>query len=391
MPFIRGPNCNNKFWNALLRMESCSVAIFKNAKKISMELIVKKEDFSADFKDKIAFVDKDLSFNRLKPSLEIATDEIIDIITKETYSQVLHKVFPPEIEVPEENENQEPSEPATPGNENSESMDEETEVPAVYSQFNELSENDQNDYVELVKYAIYLKAFILYVPTGDLAVSNNGRTIRRDDKTVSAFQWQIEKHDESLEQLYYRHLDRLLRFMFENNFQINQKKYDHRSLIVNSIDVFETHFEINGSRLLYLKLLPALREAEKLQVVPRTGKDYLDRIKGEPDSELAFLVQKCIVSYAMVWGINRLNLQLFPKGVLQNESKGSEGYSKKTSDPVQKQGLAMTFQNDLNRDLFQLEKEISILQNPPVIVQNDDQDLDEPDFGFGLDDKFVSV
>ena len=369
-------------------MENPSVAIFKNAKKLSMELIVKKEAFSADFKDKMAFVDKDLAFNRLKPSLEIATDEIIDIITKETYNQVLLKIFPPEIEVPEENENQEPPEPATPGNENSESQDEETEVPAVHSQFNELSENDQSDFIDLVKYAIYLKAFILYVPTGDLAVSNNGRMMRRDEHTVSAFQWQIDKHDESLEQLFYRHLDRLLRFMFENNLQVNQKKYDHKNLIVNSIDIFETHFEINGSRLLYLKLIPALREAEKLQIFPRAGEIYLARIKGEPDSALAFLAQKCIVSYAMVWGINRLNLQLFPKGVLQNDSKSD---NKKTSDPVQKQGLALTFKNDLERDLLQLEKEISILQNPPVILQNDDQDLDEPDFGFGCNDKFVSV
>jgi hypothetical protein len=354
--------------------------------KTFMELIVKEQGFSEDFKIRLGFVDKDIQFKRLKPSLEIATDEIIDIITKENYDQVILKVFPPE-----ENENLEPSEPATPGIENSDLQDKETEVPAVYSQFNNLTIKRQEEIIDLIKYAIYLKAFILYVPTGDLSVSNNGRLIRRDDKTASAFQWQIEKHDESLEQLFYRHLDRLLRFMFENNLQINQKKYDHRNLTVNSVDIFENHFDINGSRLLYLKLIPALREAENLQIFPRTGKDYLDRIKGEPDSALAFLAQKCIVSYAMVWGINRLNLQLFPKGVLQNESKGSEGYSKKTSDPVQKQGLALIFKRDLDRDLLQLEKEISILQNPPVILQNDDQDLDEPDFGFNCNDKFVSV
>lgn len=383
MPHICGPTYNYKFRNALLRLDSFPMAIYKNAKKFSMELIVKKEQFSADFKDKIAFVDKDIAFNRLKPSLEIATDEITDIISRETYAQVILKVFPLE-----ENENPEPLEPDTPGNENSEPVDEETEVQAVYSQFNDLSENLQNEFVDLVKYAIYHKAAILYLPTGDVSAGNNGRTMRRDEHTVSAFQWQIEKHDDSLEQLYYRHLDRMLRFMFENKLQVNHKKYDHRHLIINSIDVFENHFDINGSRLLYLKLIPALREAEKLQVFPRTGKDYLALIKGEPDSELAFLAQKCIVSYAMVWGINRLNLQLFPKGVLQNES---EGNSKKTSDTVQKQGLALTFQKDLDRDLLQLEKDISILQNPPIIVQDSDQELDEFDFGFGCDDKFVSV
>lgn len=350
-----------------------------------MELIVKEPGFSADFKTIIGFVDSDMSFQRLKPSLEIATDEITDIISQETYDQVIQKLFP------EENENQEPQEPADSGNETSDSQNEESEVPAVFSQFNELTEKKQDDFISLLKYAVCLKAFILYVPTGDISVSNNGRTMRRDDHTVAAFQWQIDKHDESLEQLYYRHLDRLLRFMFENNLKINQKKYDHKNLIVNSIDIFETHFDINGSRLLYLKLLPGIKEAEKLQIIPRTGKDYHDIIKSDPDSDLAFLAQKCIVSSAMVWGINRLNLQLFPKGVLQNESKGSEGYSKKTADPAQKQGLAITFENDLNRDLLELEKTISILQNPPEILQNDNEPFKLPDLEFDENDKFISL
>ncbi len=375
----------------MLRMENPSVAIFKNAKKLSMELIVKSEGFSKEFKERLGFVDADISFKRLKPSLEIATDEIIDIISSETYSQVLDFIFPPDIpeeEIPEEEiPAEEIIEEESENQEGEDISEEETEIP-VYAQFSELTEKQKSNFLDLLTYAIYLKAFVLYVPTGDLASGNNGRTMRRDDHTVAAFQWQIDKHDESLEQLFYRHLDRLLRFMFENNLQVNQKKYDHKNLIVNSIDIFETHFEINGSRLLYLKLLPAIREAERLQILPRTGKDYLVQIKEEPDSALAFLAQKCVVSYAMVWGINRLNLQLFPKGVLQNDSKSD---NKKTSDPVQKQGLALTFKNDLERDLLQLEKEISILQNPPVILQNDEQDLDEPDFGFGCNDKFVSV
>ena len=96
MPLVCGYFSNYKFCNALLRMDSFSVALFKNVKKLSMELIVKKENFSADFKDKIAFVDKDMAFNRMKPSLEIATDEIIDIISRETYAQVILKLFPPD-------------------------------------------------------------------------------------------------------------------------------------------------------------------------------------------------------------------------------------------------------------------------------------------------------
>lgn len=334
-----------------------------------MELIVKKEGFSEDFKDKLGFVDSDIAFNRIKPSLEIATDEIIDIITKENYNQVISKLFPPEV---------------VPETEITENQDLEPENPKP--DFNSLSEDLQNDFVDLIKYAIYLKAFILYVPTGDLSVGNNGRTMRRDDHTVAAFQWQIDKHDESLEQLYYRHLDRLLRFMFENDLDVNQKKYDYKDLLVNSIDVFETHFDINGSRLLYLKLLPAIREAEKLLILSRTGDEIFIEIKTDPGSDLAFLAKKCVVCSAMVWGINRLNLQLFPKGILQQEKDYS---NKKQADPVQRQGLALIFQRDLDKDLEELEKQILIIQTPEI--PQEEREFQLPEIGFNKDDSFVDL
>lgn len=327
-----------------------------------MELIIKKEGFSEDFKDKLGFVDSDMAFNRFKPSLEIATDEIIDIITKENYNQIIVKLFPPEImQETEDAENPKPD-------------------------FNSLSEDLKNDFIDLIKYAIYMKASILCLPIGDLSVGNNGRTMRRDDHNVAAFPWQIDKHDENLEQLYYRHLDRLLRFMFENDLDVNQKKYDYKDLLVNSIDVFETHFDINGSRLLYLKLLPAMREAERLMILSRTGEEIFNQIKENPDSDLAFLVKKCLVNSAMIWGINRLNLQLFPKGILQQEKDYS---NKKQADPVQRQGLALIFQRDLDKDLEELEKQISILQTPEI--PQEEREFQLPEIGFNKEDSFVDL
>lgn len=334
-----------------------------------MELIVKKEGFSEDFKDKLGFVDSDIAFNRIKPSLEIATDEIIDIITKANYNQVISKLFPPEVVLETEESGTEDVEP---------------EVPKI--DFDSLSEDLQDDFIDLIKYAIYLKAFILYVPTGDLSVGNNGRTMRRDDHTVAAFQWQIDKHDESLEQLYYRHLDRLLRFMYENDLEVNQKKYDYKDLLVNSIDIFETHFDINGSRLLYLKLLPAIREAEKLLILSRTGDEIFTEIKTDPGSDLSFLARKCVVVSAMIWGINRLNLQLFPKGLLQQEKDYS---NKKQADPVQRQGLALVFERDLDKNLEELEKQISILQTPQI--PQEEREFQLPEIGFNKDDSFVDL
>ena len=179
---------------------------------------------------------------------------------------------------------------------------------------------------------------------------------------------------------------RLLRFMFENDLEVNQKKYDYKNLLVNSIDVFETHFDINGSRLLYLKLLPAMREAERLMILSRTGEEIFTKIKTEVASDLAFLAKKCIVCSAMVWGINRLNLQLFPKGLLQQEKDYS---NKKQADPVQRQGLALVFERDLDKNLEELEKQISILQTPQI--PQEEREFQLPEIGFNKEDSFVDL
>ena len=303
-----------------------------------MELIVSKENFSEEFKDAVGIVDADMNWKRVKPAIELSSEEIIELIGDENYSAAL-------------------------------------------------AAQSDDDFKKLVKSAVLMKALIIYLPTGDLNIGNNGRTMRRDDNNVSAFQWQIEKHDDSLERIYYRSLDRLLKFMFKKGMDIDVMKYNYKDLVINSLNIFESHFNIESSHLLYFKLIPAIREAEKLEILPRTGADIFQEVKSDPKSDLAFLVQKCIVNYAMAWGINKLNLQLFPKGVLQNESEGSKGYAKKSADGVQRQGLAISFNNDLDRDLKALEKEISKKKQIP----EDPSESMFSNFGFDKNDGFVDV
>lgn len=162
-----------------------------------MDLLFAKNNFSAEFKELLGFVDADIRFARLKSALQSATDEIVDLISETTYQQLL-------------------------------------------------SPSPDAEMLELVKYAIALKAYIIYAPTADLAVTNNGRLMRRDDHTVSAFEWQIEANQEALENLYYRHLDRLLKYMQKNNITINLKKYDSIGLFIPDLETFETVFNIGG-------------------------------------------------------------------------------------------------------------------------------------------------
>lgn len=349
-----------------------------------MELIVNDISFSEDLKKALGFTDADISYERVFPQVEIATDEIVDIITEENYNQLIAFVNnseEPDLVDPPTDPPLEPEDPPV-----------EPVEPVIpdFTTFDELTDDQKNDFVRLVKYALLSKAFNMYVGLGDLSVTNNGRTMRRDDHQVSAFNWQIEKHDNELEQLYYRHLDRMLRFMMKHNLKINQDKYRHKDLIVNSLSEFEKFIDVKGSYALYIRLIPALREAEKLIILPRVGKVLFDLVKVDKTSELAFMVQKTIVYHALIWGFYKLELQIFPKGMLSHNAVYSIVNSKNTPETrVMRQTLAMNFEKDLERDLLSLEKMVTEINRPIEEIIN--PELEMPDFGFDCEDGFVNT
>ena len=305
-----------------------------------MELLFNESDFSPAIKRHLGFVDGDIKFKRMKSDVTAATYEMIDLLGATTYAEVLALA-------------------------------------------------DDTEFRNLVEYAVLLKAYINYAPTSDLAHTNNGRLMRRDEHTVSAFQWQIDANDEALEQKYYRHLDSLLKYMALNGKTINQKKYDHANLLVPSLDVFEGQFNINNSYLLYLKLLPALQECEEMELLGRMGTEKFEALKTiTPDAMLLSLSQKICVNYAMVWGIKRLNAQLFPKGVLMYSSTSSSGKNVKPSDKLQYLEAAQVFEADYRKYLLRLEAYVSKLNSEPITNPGH---IEMPDFGFCRGDKFIDT
>ncbi|AZA49576.1 hypothetical protein EG346_15935 [Chryseobacterium carnipullorum] len=303
-----------------------------------MKLLFKQEGFPQDIKKVIGIIDADLSWDRLRPSLEIATDEIVDIIGENNYSTINVETVP---------------------------------------------EGSQR-FFELVKFAIAFKAYMHYAPTGDLAMTNKGRTMRRDEYEVGAFEWQISNHNESLERFFYKHMNLLFKFMVKNNLIINLEKYKHDALIVPTLAEFEAHYGLNESYFLYLNLLPGLREFEDLEMLSRIGEDlYNDRNALKDKKVLHNYLQKSAVYYSIEWGLRHLDIQMFPKSILRSTESSEGSKSKSALLPTD---LALIFEKDCNRYLKKVENEMTSFR---VTVPSEDFRL--PDLDFDDDDNFVST
>lgn len=299
-----------------------------------MKILFSKTNFSADYKETLGFIDADISYTRIFPHLRTATADVIELIGEANYNDAF-------------------------------------------------ALTDDDFFKVQLKYVVALNSYMMYAPTADVAVTNNGRLMRRDEHTVSAFQWQIDANNDALQQQYYRQLDLLLGLMAKLNKNIVNPKYDYIDLLVPSLDAFENIFNIENSFYVYLKLIPALREFEIREAKPRMGV-YFDKLKIAENTPLLLNLQSAAVFYALAWGFRRLNAQIFPKGILQTTITSTD---KKAPSVSQYEIQARVFDKDCAKYLVTVEEWVK----REMGLQKPVSSTDDFDFGFNFNDGFIDV
>tara|TARA_B100002049_G_scaffold190165_1_gene147106 strand:- start:10589 stop:11557 length:969 start_codon:yes stop_codon:yes gene_type:complete len=322
-----------------------------------MILLFKEETFAQEFRELLGFVDADINFKSVKSDLTSATREMIDFVGKPTYDRWV-TLF--------EKENRSAAE---------------------------------NDQLLLMRYPIAMNTYRLVAPSKDLQHTNQGRMLRTDDQQARPFEWMIERNNEANERKYYRAVDQLLDFLFDDtNFkQTIQYKTIRKYFVCTTAD-FEEYFPIH-SRLLLMKLSPGLRQAEQRHIKPVLGTEKFDGLKAlhlagtaipNEDQDLFDLIKEFAVYWSLHWAMPRLSVNLLPEGILQRYTSERESIrSTKVPEGLQTQHASTKFKEDAMEILSRIESEMTRLVTPP-----EDPHQDEEDDGFRLfddDDNFAST
>ena len=271
-----------------------------------MKLLFKSENIDDLFKELLGFVDADFKFENIISDVITASNDIYDLIGKDSYEHI--------AELTESEPDQ---------------------------------DFEDNNYMVLrtARLAIAVYSYRLYAPHNDLSHTNDGRKMRAEEGEKSAFQWMIDADDKALEKKYYRTLEYLLRLLDESkpeNYSelteeeqketlyykwINSEAYNQvKKLFISSVKEFDNVYPIN-SRLLMIRFAPGMYDCERREILPRLGKTLFDLMKlaykGKSEEEipnkdsLLLLIQEAIASYALAWAIPRFNVNFFPEGILQ--------------------------------------------------------------------------
>mgnify|MGYP003609241601 CR=1 FL=1 len=255
---------------------------------------------NTELKEQLSFIDADLKFKSLLPDVKTASKEIISLIGKEIYELAV----------------------------------------AAYKE-TPISEEDK-EFINAVRYPIAILAYRLYAPSGDVAHTNNGRKMRQDDGEKLPFEWLLDRDNKAMEIRYYRALDELIKFLddtddteLRNLWKASDYYKTSRELFVYSTTIFSEVFAIE-SRLLYIKLIPGLKDCEDYHIKALVGKNKMIALKtainsgseitDATDIELIGLIKKATVFHAMAWSMPRYSVNLYPEGVLQHYNQRRKTY-----------------------------------------------------------------
>ncbi|MFA9191149.1 DUF6712 family protein [Flavobacterium sp. FZUC8N2.13] len=318
---------------------------------------------STELKSLLGFIDVDLKIQNLIPDLITATNDVIDLVGEEVYKKATD----------------------------------------IYSDTT-ISEDDK-PFIYAIRYPIAVNAYRLFCVSNDISHTNNGRKMRQDENQKQAFEWMIDRDNAALEKRYYRALDDLMKFLDRSKVDdeltttlysiwTNCKAFKAtHNLFIRTVADFDKHFTIN-SRLLLIKLAPAISDCEQYEIKPRVGSEKLNALKqalkentpitDAKDLELIRLIQKASVSYGLAWSMTRLSVQLYPEGVLQHVT--SDRATTRGAKPTLKnetQEARQAFESDFDKVILEIERLVA-----PAPTIDECQPIN-PEIIYG--DKFMSL
>ena len=319
-----------------------------------MELLFNKDgEGSKEIKALLGFTDASIKFENLKPKLYPATDLVIELIGKPIYDSLL----------------------------------------GIYN--NSSSSTDDAEFLRRVQSVILLDGYRNYAKDNDLSHSPNGRFNQIDETQKLAWEWQIYNSDKKMERDYYVLMDNLIKYMDNNvsGWKATDAYKLTNNLFIRKASDFDDYYSIESSRLLFMKLTPGIRKAERDDIVPLIGQTIFDDLKdklknnsSDIDSYLVKLIEEAVAYKSLSWSIPRLSVQLFPEGLLQVADTSRLTISaRKSTEKHEVLSLSEKFDKDaqiaFSRIAEYIHKKNALPSEPPTLYERN----------FDCNDTFVDL
>lgn len=172
--------------------------------------------------------------------------------------------------------------------------------------------------------AVAMFTWLRVIPTLDAQHGTAGRGKHLGENEHGMTAVQEFKDEENIRNMAYEALDLLVKELDTVSPQWWLSDENHKllsSLLIKSKDEFDRFYHI-GSHRLFLSLIPMIREVQHCDIMPRVGKELMEKmLKGE-ESELRDSCCRPLALLAVKKAVERLPIELIPEGVVQVQQSG---------------------------------------------------------------------
>lgn len=200
----------------------------------------------------------------------------------------------------------------------------------------------QDELVHRMQAIIANLGYLDFAPSNDLTHTTDGRHVRVNSDVKSAYDWQLDRHEDSIRNKAYRYMDSLIEFLDLNSdtgqplqaWRTSNAYKAANELLVNSAAMVDRFFPIEGSRRIFILIAPFIREMERKHIRPILGVTKYDEMKaaiisadGLDEAEELLneeYIAPPLVQLSMAQAFRRLPVRFWPEGIVQRYSSESK-------------------------------------------------------------------
>lgn len=152
------------------------------------------------------------------------------------------------------------------------------------SAYNNPAEEYKKKILELAERAISNLGVALYLPAGNIQISDSGAQISTTQDKKTAFEWQINRAISSFNRLAMNALEQLIAVLELNkdsieSYKLAEVRVINESYFIRNALEFNIHYHIDRSRLTWLCLQSTARDIEEGMIIPMIGAELAVDLK----------------------------------------------------------------------------------------------------------------
>jgi len=138
----------------------------------------------------------------------------------------------------------------------------------------------------LVQRPLVYYGYLLYLPFGDVRVSDGGITVSKSENSAPASAQRVEALKNALEEIAYNSLEKLLRFLYANSSVYDWTQFKQITGLINFCEQLNEHTSTTISVKTFNKIKASLKYVEENEVRSLIFPDLYDKIKEQVKQNL---------------------------------------------------------------------------------------------------------